>query len=98
MENTSKIDIFKTEIVCYNEFYDEKEIFPLTSDYDFFLNEFSDTQDLLTVNIDNPIKRIMKFYKIENSIPESFTEIDYIDMTAGQKDILDQFINLIQNK
>jgi len=98
MENVTKIDIIGTEIYAYNELDNTKEIYPLTKEYDFFMNEFSDTQELLTVNISDPIARIMKFYTIENSIPKSYTELDYIDMTREQKVIFDTFVEMIKSK
>lgn len=98
MKDVTKIDIIGTEIYAYNEFTNTKEIYPLTSEYDFFINEFSDTQELLTVNISDPIARIMKFYTIENSVPKSFTELDYIDMTEEQKLIFDTFVTMIKSK
>ena len=64
----------------------------------FFMNEFSDTQELLTVNITDPIARIMKFYNIETSVPESYTELDYIDMTEEQKADFDAFVEMIKTK
>jgi len=76
----------------------ERVDYPLTSEYDFFMNEFSDTQELLTVNIYNPIPRIIKFYTIENSVPKSFTELDYIEMNEKQKGIFDTFVDLIKSK
>jgi hypothetical protein len=98
MENVTKIDIMVDTIYCYNELTNEMISYPLTSEYDFFMNEFSDTQELLSVNIYNPIPRIMKFYTIENSIPKSFVELDYIDMTKEQKVIFDSFIEMIKSK
>jgi hypothetical protein len=98
MENVTKIDIIGTEIYAYNELDNTKEIYPLTEEYDFFMNEFSDTQELLTVNISDPIARIMKFYTIENSVPKSFTELDYVDMTEEQKSIWDAFVQMILSK
>lgn len=98
MENVTKIDVIGVDIYAYDEFTNTKEIYPLTSEYDFFMNEFSDTQELLTVNISDPIARIMKFYTIENSIPKSFVELDYIDMTKEQKVIFDSFIEMIKTK
>ena len=97
MENVTKIDIIGTEIYAYNELDNTKEIYPLTKEYDFFMNEFSDTQELLTVNISDPIARIMKFYTIENSVPKSFVEFDYIDMTREQKAIFDTFVEMIKS-
>ena len=98
MENVTKIDVISVDIYAYDEMTNTKEIYPLTEEYDFFMNEFSDTQDLLTVNITNPIARIMKFYTIENSIPKSFVELDYIDMTKEQKVIFDSFVEMIKSK
>ena len=98
MENVTKIDIMVDTIYCYDELTNERVDYPLTDEYDFFINEFSDTQDLLTVNISDPIARIMKFYTIENSIPKSFTELDYVDMTEEQKGIFDTFVELIKSK
>ena len=98
MKNVTKIDIISTDIYAYDELTNTKEIYPLTSEYDFFMNEFSDTQELLTVNISDPIARIMKFYNIENSIPKTFSELDYIDMSQEQKRIFDTFVELIKFK
>jgi len=96
MENVSKIDIMIDTIYCYDEMTNERADYPLTSDYDFFINEFSDTQELLSVNIYNPIPRIMKFYGIENSVPKFFTELDYIEMNKTQKVIFDTFVEMIK--
>jgi len=98
MENVTKIDIMVDTIYCYDELTNERADYPLTEEYDFFMNEFSDTQDLLTVNISDPIARIMKFYGIENSIPKEFTELDYVDMTVEQKADFDAFVTMIKSK
>ena len=95
MENVTKIDIIGQEIACYNEETDERVIYPLVG-VDIFINEFSDTQDLLTVNISNPKARLIRFYSITESIPQRFEIIDYTDMTAGQKVIFDEFVNHIK--
>ena len=95
MENVTKIDIIEQQIVCYNEQTDERVIYPLVG-VDAFMNEFSDTQDLLTVNITDPLVRLIKFYAITESIPESFIILDYTDMTDEQKVIFDEFIIHIQ--
>lgn len=97
METVTKIDIMGAEIYAYDELTNTKEIYLLTSEYDFFINEFSDTQELLTVNISDPIARVMKFYNIENSIPKSFNEINYSDMTKGQQKIFDTFVEMIKS-
>jgi len=98
MEAVTKIDIISKEIYAYDELTSTKEIYPLTDEYDFFINEFSDTQDLLSVNIYNPIPRIMKFYGIENSVPKSFSELDYENMTNEQKKCFDSFVEMIKLK
>jgi len=98
MENITKIDIMIDTIYCYDELTNEMISYPLTSDYNFFMDEFSDTQELLSVNIYNPIPRIMKFYGIENSVPKSFTELDYVDMTEQQQIDFDAFVELIKLK
>lgn len=98
MESVTKIDIMGVEIYAYDELTNTKEIYPLTPEYDFFMEAFSDTQELLPVNIYNPIPRIMKFYGIENSIPKEFTELDYVDMTVEQKADFDAFVELIKLK
>ena len=98
MESVTKIDIMGLEIYAYDELANKKEIYPLTPEYDFFIEAFSDTQELLSVNVYNPIPRIMKFYGIENSIPKEFTELDYVDMTVEQKADFDAFVELIKLK
>jgi len=98
MEAVTKIDIIVDTIYCYDELTNERVDYPLTAEYDFFMDEFSDTQELLSVNIYNPIPRIMKFYGIENSVPKSFTELDYVDMTEEQKGIFDSFVDIIKAK
>jgi hypothetical protein len=98
MKSVTKIDIMNVEIYAYDELENKKQIYPLTSEFDFFMNEFSDTQELLSVNIYHPIPRIVKFYGIENSIPKSFTELDYVDMTTKQKADFDSFVSIIKSK
>lgn len=98
MENVTKIDIMVDTIYCYDEMTNERKDYPLTSEYDFFMNEFSDTQELLSVNIDNPIPRVMKFYNIENSVPKEFVELDYVDMNEEEKESFNAFITLIKSK
>jgi hypothetical protein len=98
MESVTKIDIIGLEIYAYDELTNTKEIYPLTAEYDFFMNEFSDTQELLSVNVYNPIPRIMKFYGIENGIPKDFTELDYVDMITEQKADFNSFVAIIKSK
>jgi len=87
-----KIDIIDQEIFTYNENFNAIKTLPLTSEYDAFINEFSNTQTLLTVNISNPIKRVMNYY-----VDGEFIESDYDNMSDYQKLITDEFINQINN-
>lgn len=98
MENVTKIDIIVDTIYCYDELTNERKDYQLTSEYDFFMNEFSDIQELLSVNIYNPIPRIMKFYSIENSVPKSFIELYFVDMNEKEKESFNSFIALIKSK
>jgi hypothetical protein len=98
METVTKIDITGNSIFCYDELANTQETYSLTSEYDFFINAFSDTQDLLTVNIYNPLPRIVKFYNINESVPNGFINVDYDSMTEEQKEVFDSFITLIKNK
>ena len=98
METATKIDILVDTIYCYDEMTNERMDYPLTSEYNFFMDEFSDTQELLTVNISDPIARIMKFYNSENSVPKSFSELDYLDMTEVQQRVFDTFVVMIKAK
>lgn len=98
METVSKIDIMGESIFCYDELANTIETLPLTQECDFFMNTFSDNQDLLTVNIYNPIPRIIKFYGIVDSRPDSFVEINYDTMTISEKESFDNFVTLIKSK
>ena len=98
METVTKIDIISDNIYCYDELNNTRKIYQLTSEYDFFTEAFSDTQDLLTVNISDPIARIMKFYSIQDSIPGSYIELKYVDMDETQQISFDTFITMIKTK
>ena len=50
-----KIDIIGEQIFTYDENFNAIKTLPLISDYDVFIKEFSNTQNLLTVNISKPI-------------------------------------------
>lgn len=89
---TEKFDIFKNSNVLYRQDSDGVNQTDGVFNDTTFESTFMDTQDLLTINVSQPIKRIMKFYNIEMGIPESITELDYDSMTAEQKIVLDDFI------
>ena len=87
---TEKLDIIGSVVYRYDSEMEAQDSVAFSDAT--FESTFMDTQDLLTVNVSQPIKRIMKFYKITDGIPESFTELDYDSMTAEQKSALDNFI------
>lgn len=87
---TEKLDIIGNVLYRYDSDMEQQE--STTFNDDTFETTFMDTQDLLTINISQPIKRIMKFYNINMGVPESFEELDYDSMTEQQKTILDNFI------
>lgn len=95
---TEKIDIIESEVIAYNTTLSEKKHYKLDYQMFDFMNAFSDTQDLLTVNISNPIKRVMKFYMIKEAIPSSQVELPYSEMSIEQQTIMDNFIAYITNK
>lgn len=89
--NIEKIDIIDNIVIRYDDMI-TIEVRPLEDMLPSFWNEFHTDEELLTINITNPFKRIVKFYGIINSIPTSIEELEYIDMTLEQKSILDEFI------
>ena len=87
---TEKFDIIENVVYRYDA--DMQQQADTTFNDTTFESTFMDTQDLLTINVSQPIKRIVKFYNIQMGIPESITELDYDSMTAEQKVVLDDFI------
>lgn len=87
---TEKFDIIDDLIFRYDSEMEQQESSILNNND--FKNAFIDNEDLLTINVSQPLKRIVKFYNIQMGIPESFDELDYNLMTAEQKTILDNFI------
>ena len=88
-----KIDIMQGQIFTYNDAGGSEGAYPLdTAEYQSFIDRFSDSTDLVSINITSPLKRVMKFYDISGGIPKSFIELDYIDMSSEDKSVLDTFI------
>lgn len=87
---TEKFDVIGNVLYRYNSDMEQQE--STTFNDSTFETTFMDTQDLLTINVSQPIKRIMKFYDINMGVPESFEELDYDSMTTEQKSVLDDFI------
>jgi hypothetical protein len=89
---TEKLDIIGNVVYRYDSDMEQQE--SITFNDITFETTFMDTQDLLTINVSQPIKRIMKFYNINMGIPESFVELDYNLMTNEEKITLDNFISI----
>ncbi len=87
---TEKFDIINNVTYRYDSDMEQQESVPFNDNT--FESTFMDTQDILSINVTFPVKRIVKFYNVEMGIPESFTELDYDSMTAEQKSVLDNFI------
>lgn len=94
---TSRIDVIKGEIIVFNETANTKKIINLDSSlYRIFIREFCDSTNLVSINISIPIKRVMKFYGIRESVPNSWIELPYSKMSSQDKNILDAFINHVK--
>ena len=89
---TEKLDIIGSVVYRYDSDMEAQDSVAFSDAT--FESTFMDTQDLLTVNVSQPIKRIMKFYNINMGIPESFVELDYNLMTNEEKITLDNFISI----
>ena len=87
---TEKFDIINGMVYRYDVDMNQQPSEPFNDAT--FEATFMDTQDLLTINVSEPIKRIIKFYNIQMGIPESIVELDYDSMTLEQKGVLDNFI------
>lgn len=92
----TKIDIINGKVLCFDE---EATTPPTITDENeasnTLLETFGDTQDLLTINITNPVKRVMKFYNINGGQPESSEELPYSEMSEADKEVLDTYIETI---
>jgi hypothetical protein len=98
MENVEKIDIMLGNINCYDYLSNEHKIYLLTEEYDFFMNIFSDAQDLLSINITDPQARLIKFYNILGFKEGTMNILNYTDMNQEQKEAFDAFIAMIKSK
>lgn len=92
-----KIDIIEQDVYCY----DDKFNLIKTLKIDQFKNiDFSylNGSKLFTVNINRPIKRVIKFSEI-NSLESNaeFVEFPYSDMTIEQKVNFDNFVEQVNN-
>ncbi len=87
-----KLDIIDTAVYCYDEQYILIKTLELSQfkDIDFsYLNE----SKLFTLNVTHPIKRVIKFTKINDIDSQAeFIEYPYVDMDDKQKADFDSFV------
>ena len=98
MKELEKIDIIGLDIHCYTLDGSYLKLVNMASEFNDFTSLFSDTEDLLTINITDPIPRLIKFYEIKDSIPEEVILLNYSDMTEEQKLTWDSFVTSIKSK
>lgn len=98
MKELEKIDIIGLDIHCYTLDGSYLKLVNMTSEFNEFTSLFSDTEDLLTINITDPIPRLIKFYGIKDSIPKEVIHLNYSDMTEEQKLSWNSFVTLIKFK
>jgi len=87
-----KIDIIDTQVYCYNEEYELIKTLELSqfTGLDF---SYLNGAKLFTFNINNPIKRVIKFTEINGlGVTAEFVEYPYDDMTPEQKIEFDSFV------
>lgn len=92
-----KIDIIGQEVYCYTEFLEKIKTLTLSqfTNIDF---SFLDGSELFTFNLTQPIKRSIKFKKIDPiSSTAEFTEYLYSDMTAEQQETFDAIFEQATN-
>lgn len=87
-----KIDIIDVQVYCYNEQFELDKILEL-SQFVGVNFAYLDGAKLFTFNINNPIKRVIKFTETNslNTIAE-FVEYPYDDMTEEEKIEFNSFV------
>lgn len=87
-----KIDIIDQDVCCYNEQYNLEKVLKLSQ---FLGIDFSylEGAKLFTLNITQPIKRVVKFTDLNGvSLNDEFVIFPYDDMTPEQKIDFDSFV------
>ena len=87
---TEKLDLLKDYCAVYDE--NMQLVKTINRTVGEFNTMFDDTCDLVTLNLNIPIKRAMKFYGIKDAVPNAFVELPYADMTDEQKAVFDNFV------
>ena len=92
-----KIDIIDQIVYAYNDKFELVNSALLSDFTNQELPYFIDCK-LYTINITQPIKRVINFQEINGlNTTAQFTEYPYSDMTDEEKSDLDLFINEVEN-
>lgn len=87
-----KIDVIEQNVYCYDLLGNLIKSLTLNQ----FVNiDFSylDGSKLFTLNITQPIKRVVKFTELNDiNVLAEFTEYPYVDMTSAQQSDFDSFV------
>jgi hypothetical protein len=87
-----KIDIINEKVYCYDENCELLKTFSL-SDFQNIDFSYLDGSKLFSINLTQPIKRVVKFSEINGlNTNAEFVEYPYSDMTDEQKSDFDNFI------
>lgn len=92
-----KLDIIDTSVYCYDEQYQLIKTLDLSQFQDINFT-YLEGSKLFTLNITQPIKRVVKFTEINGiEISAEFIEYPYDGMTVEQKSDFDNFIQQAEN-
>lgn len=92
-----KIDVIGQYVFCYTERCELIKSLTLDQfvDVDF---SYLDGSKLFTLNITQPIKRVVKFTELNDvNVSAEFTEYPYADMTTEQQADFDSFVQQAEN-
>ena len=92
-----KIDVIEQNVYCYNLL---GELIKLLTLNQFIGIDFSylDGSKLFTLNITQPIKRVVKFKELNDiNTQAEFTEYSYEEMTTEQRSDFDNFVQQAEN-
>jgi|688.fasta_scaffold1031416_2 broad specificity polyphosphatase/5'/3'-nucleotidase SurE len=93
-----KIDIINQTVYVYDDKFTLVKSLPLSDFTNINLPHY-DNSKLYTINITQPIKRVINFQEINGlNTTAQFTEYPYSDMTDEEKSDLDLFIQEVENK
>jgi hypothetical protein len=92
-----KIDIINEKVFCYDSNCELVKTLNL-SDFKGITLNYLDGAKLLSLNITQPIKRVIKFFEINGlNISAEFVEYPYSEMSEDQKTNFDSFVQQAEN-